>query len=1050
MENTRPRPARIAYVDPQGLAGKILPELEERFKNVNMNWSVHLQSSRISAAPQVIFQPVDRSVPSHQVIGFSELPFVQILLIDASKADYRTLLRPLAHDWRRQMLHSREPAGYVVVHYAPRGTSGRHSGWSKIINDFPEHAVQLYLNSEQDSNMMWLNFLEQLRTEIINAFEARIELYEGEIRRLQETKEVVGWNFGALFTAKDGLASCLEQMGLFNEAFNIYTELEKASESAIFADKRIGLEEAPLLTDRKGTLDAALTQQLSRFEYTRYLACRKIILLLCVAQTSNVTSIAAITRAKAVRQGIKSLQMLLHYLPANSRIRYDWQLKFSRALGELGAQEPTLLAELALLERDAIQGLAQTYGLNVPGIFNDIALDPPESTSLENEKLSPVENVSVELPVENEEDLISVFLELTEQAIARFKQGGNHRSTVRLMVQMISVNYALERYQTCFDMIENRLPDAKSAGSALHCRILEIHAKCASMIDRGDRVLHLSWELLSSCSNAPALTGWCVENIAKYGKNISGEKPLDKWFEISISPYLRGDGGEYYLNVDLRPKRKTLMSLVDHGDITALVESDLGPSKRQVKFSCAEFSSTTCRFKAHQFVQGRIKLTSLNLFIKKQKLTMVINDVHVVMKPLSNCLHAKIRPMRKFTTKKRWLELKVYAPVEREISSATASIKGQNLEILDAQIVDKELKTPFTEASVTFPVLYNPEKPVVRIIVTLDCHGSGRYEFSNELDFGLQVLVQMQDLFRRQNTIFSHFFVEPMKTGSPVSLCGASLSECESVGQSASTEHIAFDKSPVSYVFRMKSDQKLSKNKLCLIHRPLVDEIRQIIWGAIEPRINADAIGKVYSAIIEDFVRLLPLDAVAYATQGRPSVDLAAVDTTLSEVFEGLDPSHESWVRNIVREILRAPVSEQKSFEDITLELEVDVPEPEADIIFYITLNTTKQEHYLVGQPVPSVLKIDLIYRNGPSLDAGKFEYFINNTDGWYFAGRTQGYFTQSFSESFTLIPHRPGLLLLPEVSIKIPENIPTEIVTEYSAQRVFVVPEVNKLAVSF
>lgn len=1051
MDDIGPRPARIAYVDPQGVAGRILPDLEERFKSVNVNWSVHMHSSRISAAPQVVFQPVDRSTPQHQVLGFMELPLVQILLIDASKADYKPLLRPLAHDWRRQMLHSREPAGYIVVHYAPKGTSGRHSGWSKIIHDFPDHAVQLYLNTEQDSNSQWFSFLEQLRNEVTSAFEARVELYEAEISRLQEIREVVGWNFGALFTAKEGLASCMEQMGLFNEAYNLYCQLDKITEPQFFLEKDVDLETDPFSIDREWTLDAALTQKLSLFEYTRYLISRQLILLLCMAQSSNVASIAAITRAKAVRQGIICLPRLLNFLPADARIQYGWQLKWVRELNKLGAKEPNLLAELTLLERDAIQGLALTCGLPVPGIFNDVGLDSSEDSSASG--LRPSEGnvtVSVDPQVATEKDLINVFISLTEKAIARFKQSGNQRSILRLTAQIIFVYYALERYQICFDMLEAQNAGPSPAYLESSFRLLEIHAKCASEIGRTDRVLRLSWEILSARTIEPALTNWCIENIAELADNVPGQISLEKWFSYSIVPYIRGIDGDYHIEVDLKPKRRALISLLDRGELTASVESDLGSSKRRIKFTCCDFNSLNCRFKANQFVQGRVRLLSISLFIKKQRLAETLKDIFVVMKPLTNCLYAKLQPMNKFTTKKRWLKLTVKAPAGRQISSATANITGQNLEILHDQMNDEELKEAFSEASATFPVLYNPENPIVSVRIALECQGGYTYEFSTELDFGLQVLVQMQDLFRRGNTVYSHFFVEPMKIGSPVALCGASLKEGECVGNTAIEEHIAFNKSPVSYVFRLNSERKILKNQLRLVHRPLIDEIRTNIWGALEPRIFADDIASQYSLLIEDFVRLLPLDAVTYATQGRPFVDLAAVNSTLGDQFQDIEQSHVSRIFDIVHDVLSAPIEGRQDYTAVTLELEVEVPEPEADIIFYVSLDIPEHAHYLVGQAISAALKIDILHRSQTNLDNNKFEYSLDNVDGWYFSGRTQGCFTGSFTENITLIPYRPGSLLLPEVSINMPKDIPTEVVPEYTAQRVFVVPEVNKLAVSF
>lgn len=233
--------------------------------------------------------------PRHQIPGLRQTPFVKILLLRCDdKEQYKESVRKDAKDWVKSLgiSSSGKPSSkgqerhdafeYMILHVVLPGTvaaiqpkSSKHisveatestdsvnstskSKWTgkststvfdKLKADFAssskapfERVVQIRLTDPaKPSNALspleieeqWQSLVEKLKTAILQSFDSRVAQYEEDIREREAQRSLPGWNFCTFFILKEGLARGFENVGLLDDALQIYEELAAGLDAVI-------------------------------------------------------------------------------------------------------------------------------------------------------------------------------------------------------------------------------------------------------------------------------------------------------------------------------------------------------------------------------------------------------------------------------------------------------------------------------------------------------------------------------------------------------------------------------------------------------------------------------------------------------------------------------------------------------------------------------------------------------------------------------------------------------------------------------------------------
>lgn len=266
--------------------------------------------------------------PRHQIPGLRQTPFVKVLLLRCDdKEQYKESVRKDAKEWVKSLgiSSSGKPSNkgqerhdafeYIVLHVVLPGTtaasqpkSSKHisveatestdsvnstskSKWTgkssstvfdKIRADFAssskapfERAAQIRLTdpakpsnalSPLDIEEQWQDLIEKLKTAILQSFDSRVAQYEEDIRDREAQRTLPGWNFCTFFILKEGLARGFENVGLLEDALQMYEELDAGLDAVIQEQAKADFSDAanallPYAADLKDIIRAVLEEQ---------------------------------------------------------------------------------------------------------------------------------------------------------------------------------------------------------------------------------------------------------------------------------------------------------------------------------------------------------------------------------------------------------------------------------------------------------------------------------------------------------------------------------------------------------------------------------------------------------------------------------------------------------------------------------------------------------------------------------------------------------------------------------------------------------------------
>lgn len=258
----------------------------------------------------------------HQIPGLRQTPFVKVLLLRCDdKEQYKESVRKEVKDWVKGLGFSTTGKGstskqerhdayeYLILHVVVPGTpaasqpkTSKHipaeatestdsvnskSKWTgkssstifdKLRADFSsssktpfERVVQIRLLDPSKPNAIltpleleqqWLDLVEKLKAAILHSFDVRVAQYEEDIRERESQRTLPGWNFCTFFILKEGLARGFENVGLLEDALQIYEELDLGLDAVINDQAKANADATNALlsyaTDLKDTIRKVL------------------------------------------------------------------------------------------------------------------------------------------------------------------------------------------------------------------------------------------------------------------------------------------------------------------------------------------------------------------------------------------------------------------------------------------------------------------------------------------------------------------------------------------------------------------------------------------------------------------------------------------------------------------------------------------------------------------------------------------------------------------------------------------------------------------------
>lgn len=233
---------------------------------------------------------------------------------------YRITLRPQIKEWidSLQALSSKRNSAleWLIVHVTAQKTGPskfyqrKGSVYDKVRADFnngkKDRCVQLPLPGSlpadsEDSKAAWTELLSRIKRNIVDSFDVNFSSYEEDVRKIDQQRQLPGWNFCTFFVLKEGLAHAFESMNLLEDSLVQYDELEASyslsgKDQALPWFSRLGGTESGddtlsiLRADSKPFRSLIAKNAISIFDFRIYLFSRQAALVSSLGRVSELAS----------------------------------------------------------------------------------------------------------------------------------------------------------------------------------------------------------------------------------------------------------------------------------------------------------------------------------------------------------------------------------------------------------------------------------------------------------------------------------------------------------------------------------------------------------------------------------------------------------------------------------------------------------------------------------------------------------------------------------------------------------------------------------------
>ncbi|KAH8547567.1 trafficking protein particle complex subunit 10 [Umbelopsis sp. PMI_123] len=293
----------ITYYDEYGVWPHLADELSSRLPLRNLHWNPSVQR------PLRTIQSLDVDMKrftydsAPQPLLSVQTPYLNLYFVACDDNDsYRMSVKKQIKAWM-DVITTKKNQEWLLVYLAGQDTRKgasylglKTSVYDKIKNDFNvgkrDRCVYLRsASSEHADSEDWVDFINKMKDGIMMSFDAQVQQYQDDTRRLDLQRQMPGWNYCTFFILKEGLAHTFETMTLYEEALIQYDELE-ASFFQVLRDKALawfghvggtspGDDSSNVLDFKKKPYRELINKNtISVFDFRSYLFARQCFLLL--------------------------------------------------------------------------------------------------------------------------------------------------------------------------------------------------------------------------------------------------------------------------------------------------------------------------------------------------------------------------------------------------------------------------------------------------------------------------------------------------------------------------------------------------------------------------------------------------------------------------------------------------------------------------------------------------------------------------------------------------------------------------------------------------
>lgn len=1122
---------RITYFDPYGVfTGQIEEGLRKRLPLQNLHWSALSGNRPLRSIPRLDVDLVEDVAQHseteatkpriHQMQGLSNEPYFAIMFVRCDDSDtYKSNVRKVIRDWfNRSVSHHREPTEWIIVHWKGKKSRPKSSVFDKIRSDFntdtkKDRCIQVREDATtEEMTNFWGDLIAKVKEGVLESFSARVDSYEKEIAKLEAQKSVVGWNYGAFFVAKEGLGVSFENVALYDDALQVYDELEasyqdmSANKNVTFVSK-IGFENVDAgILDPKHDTDLKLeilANEVSLFDFRCYLFGRQVTQLLLQSRSASTPSISALFMSQVLSRVLlfqREIRTLLYSNKKDPLMVADWAyhvsnefLEVSDSIETEGREISEARGELLFACREMLLALAENKGWYLVTAMQEVSLDDKPKSAYE-----PTELVAALLA--SEDEFLESYRELTVQIAEEYGHAGRERSIKAFTCDLALLDFQQGRYEQAVTQLKT-LPSLFSTQGwdSMAVSVFKYYTKCLQALGRKEDLLNAALLLVSQ-------------------RELITPRELDEYFKIALS--LRTERLEFDLTGTFQV---SLASGVTHSkednDDSVLLEVSINsplPKAIRVTRVCVTYSydqdgaadNKVIRFESlattitpginklqletNQFTEYPLYPRELVIVIEKLSLTIdLVSSAPLYMSSGPGNMNARITVPRELHLDRKCVALTV--------SNSSTINEG----LITVSCVDLASKLFVREATLTIDgkpvddmddgeilsadeiVFENLEKgQVLQVLIPYECHGPPIMEFgisikyrtvegeylydtTDSVDVRLPISVSVQDVFRT-SFLYSRFSITSTDS-SPIRTLGVSL--CESDGEDlyaittpSMSPDVVFANQAASFTFRIEPRDWTTftaagaKKPLTLKieFRRIADELVEFIWTKMTDKLTA--------AGLEDCIvslrvirSLIEADITSYAL-GLPTIPEPAVQPEWTQALQAVSNDNHEKVQQIVAEALAESTQVSQSPQLPSQFLCISVPVPQVQIVLSSQLTDDKPTStpQRVGEAIEYTLKINSkLWDSNLSPDHRFFYEILPLPDTWTVFGRRKGHFlpVDNVVEKLQLVPLKTGRIALPEVTIRPADSetpIAMEVDNRIGVKYVVVAPELGRLTFSF
>ncbi|KAJ3405820.1 hypothetical protein HDU80_000724 [Chytriomyces hyalinus] len=580
----------VTFADSATVWFEIEPQVTARVPLKGVTWLQNGRQQRLIESLEMRFVPFRADLFPPLLPG-TPTPFaVHLFLVNEEDSErYKSAVKKQIADWLAIVGPKKSQECLIVYFSNPNKKDARgflnSSVADRIKADYGQKTNVLILKPVHPKDpTIWNDFFAKLRELILSSFNAKLAVYEEDIRRLDSQRLLPGWNYCQFFIMKDGSACTYEYLNVIDDALLQYDELEAAFFQNLleqgapwfqsFGGNEPGDDSHSILNvNRKPYRDRILQNTISIFDFRIYLFARQISLLFQIAHGVVETCIRAKKFISSFARTLReySAGLVPHF--TESWVYTSCMCVIAQCDERAAAMESTdltvyagLRAELlqyARLQLDILGACAGLFTSSIHKMPDDelstvtASGDSYDANAAIATPSESVTNPDLKKALETEADFDALYLSLSERAIKDFETSQRKRTALILKGDIASLHFHRKRFK-------------------------EAAAICASVPTRS--TLHEGWEKMDQIMLQQLIQ--CLNAIEQPEKpspmlvDASLKLLGDAWVRLSAE-----DLGGY---VDIVNRASAV--IVDNGAVAKAAENSKGPNSEFVNLSCFHVS----------------------------------------------------------------------------------------------------------------------------------------------------------------------------------------------------------------------------------------------------------------------------------------------------------------------------------------------------------------------------------------------------------------------------------------------------------------------------